>query len=54
MKNNTYKAMKNLVLGMAMMFALAASVYAQALVNKPQAVTNFNITVEMVLNAQEK
>ena len=54
MKNNTYKTMKNSVLGMAMMFALAASGYAQTLVNKPQAVSNFNITVEMVLNAQEE
>jgi len=52
MKISVAKTMKSFVLGMVMVFALAAVNSAQEVVHGHK-VTNFNITEEMVINAQK-
>ena len=55
MKNNmrVYKKMKSLVLGLMMIGVLATVGFGQQIVGKAQT-TNFNITEEMVINAQKE
>jgi len=52
MKINVVKTTKSFVLGMAMVFTLTAVSFAQEVVYG-QKTTNFNITEEMVINAQK-